>query len=829
MNPAIDKLTKFLRLEAERGFDNRAVVGGLERMLEPWKAQAQQSGVPAEVIEVVRARLRDYPTLSIQSRREVLQGLWKRLRDEFPDLSPAQLAPEERRAAPPEGIEPSAAPSRAIPEEPSSARHESKTPRPVKTRPSTSLSGPAALLAPLTKIPGVGPKTAKTLSKLGLYTLGDLLRHFPRRYDDYSKLETINRLWYGQEVTIIGTVDQIDVRPVRGGKMKLIEAVISDGTGSIRVTWFNQPWIAGRLKPGRPVVLSGKVDQYLGRLTMKGPEWEPLERQQLHTSRIVPVYPLTAGISAKWLRRVMNGVVIRMTPRLLDPLPDTVRQPAGLIPLSEALQQVHFPDSWERLKDAQERLAFDEMFLLQLGVLRQKSDWEALQTDPLEVDDEWVQVFLSALPFELTTAQRSAFDEVRADLGALKPMNRLLQGDVGSGKTVIAAAAVGVAYANGKQAAMMAPTSILAEQHHRTLLDLLSRAANVPPEAVRLLLGATPEGEKQEIREKLASGEVKLVVGTHALLEDPVVFKDLRLVITDEQHRFGVEQRAALRAKGQNPNLMVMTATPIPRSLALTIYGDLDLSVIDEMPPGRKAVETRVMRPIERSRAYTFIIGQLEAGRQAFIIYPLVEGSEKVEAKAAVDEHKNLQENVFTKYVVGLLHGRMKQAEKDAVMRQYRSGELDVLVSTSVVEVGVDIPNATVMLVEGANRFGLAQLHQFRGRVGRSEHKSYCLLIPDTEDEADNERLAAMESTDDGFKLAELDLDQRGPGDFLGKRQSGFVELQLARLSDVRLIDKARRQAMRLFANDPELSLPEHNLLAQAVAQFWSDGKGEIS
>jgi ATP-dependent DNA helicase RecG len=408
-------------------------------------------------------------------------------------------------------------------------------------------------------------------------------------------------------------------------------------------------------------------------------------------------------------------------------------------------------------------------------------------------------------------------------------MNRLLQGDVGSGKTVVAAAAIGISAANKAQSAFMAPTSILADQHFQTLRELLPASAQIPEESIRLLIGATPEAEKNEIRQGLEDGVIQIIIGTHALIEDPVNFKQLGLVIIDEQHRFGVEQRAALRDKGQNPNLLVMTATPIPRSLALTVFGDLDLTLLDEMPPGRQPVDTRVLLPRERSRAHVFVGSQIEKGKQAFIIYPLVEGSEKVQAKAAVDEHQTLQENVFPSYKVGLLHGRMRQEEKEQVMNAFRKGENEVLVSTSVVEVGMDIPNATVMLIEGANHFGLAQLHQFRGRVGRGESQSYCLLIPDRDDDVENDRLTAMQATNDGFELADLDLEQRGPGDFLGTRQSGFAQLRTAQLTDIRLIEKARREAIRLFEEDPELTKPEHEALAMELARFWSIEKGEIS
>lgn len=851
MNPALEKLTKYLHLETDRGYDNRAVVGGLQNMLEPWEAEARSTGLSDETIEAVLSHLEGYSQLSTDSRRDVLDDLKRQLKREFPELEIRGLTEVDRETRTPseassdEDPSPSEAviavePPKDTLEKVEVVRHAgepSTTPsvEPVTTEveePEVEIppsEPPAALEASLTTIAGIGPKSAKTLRKLNLETLGDLLWHLPRRYDDYSQLKTINRLWYGEEVTVIGTVEDIQVRTVRSGQMKLVEIVISDGSGTLRATWFNQPWIADRLHPGRPIVLSGKVDQYLGRLTMNNPEWEALDRKQLHTNRIVPVYPLTAGVTSKWLRRVIHSVVMRLAPRVPDPLPQSVLQSADLVPLNIALQQIHFPDSTEQLRKAQHRLAFDEMFLLQLGVLRQKNEWDQLKCPPLQVDDDWVTSFTLALPYTLTTAQQKALSDVRKDLATPNPMNRLLQGDVGSGKTVIAAAAIGITSSNRSQSALMAPTSILAEQHYQTMLDLLPASSGIPADKVQLLLGATPEAEKKIIREGLAEGSISLVIGTHALLEDPILFHRLGLVVIDEQHRFGVEQRATLREKGDNPNLIVMTATPIPRSLALTIYGDLDLSVIGEMPPGRLPVETRVLTPIERPRAHRFVISQLEAGHQAFIIYPLVEGSEKIQAKAAVDEHQHLQEEIFTEYKVGLLHGRMRQSEKETTMARFRAGEYHLLVSTSVVEVGVDIPNATVMIIEGANRFGLAQLHQFRGRIGRSEYKSYCLLIPDSEDAADNERLSAMESTNDGFKLADLDLGHRGPGDFLGTRQHGFAKLHTARLTDVKLIEKARNEAIRVFKDDPLLERDEHTMLVQEMNRFWTTGKGEIS
>lgn len=449
------------------------------------------------------------------------------------------------------------------------------------------------------------------------------------------------------------------------------------------------------------------------------------------------------------------------------------------------------------------------------------------------VEDEWLTNQISQLPFELTNAQSKVLREIREDLTSGQPMNRLLQGDVGSGKTVIAAMALSMVINNGAQGAFMAPTSILAEQHYASLKRLLANQENenrvMQEDEIRLLIGDTSAREREEILAGLENGSIRLLIGTHALIEDPVVFQNLQIAIIDEQHRFGVRQRAALRSKGVNPHLLVMTATPIPRSLALTVYGDLDLSLMDEMPPGRQPISTHIIFPVERERVYTLIRSQVEAGHQAFIIYPLVEQGDNDENTAAVDEHERLQREIFPKLKAGLLHGRLRPDEKEQVMRKFRDREFDILVATSVVEVGLDIPNATVMVVEGANRFGLAQLHQFRGRVGRGSDRSYCILIPETSGAAENERLLAMESTNDGFELAEQDLRQRGPGEFLGTRQSGYTNLRLANITDIRLIERAQTYAKQVIENDPELSAPEHQLMLDAMNHYWPSSEGERS
>jgi ATP-dependent DNA helicase RecG len=722
-----------------------------------------------------------------------------------------------------------------------SPKQESQRPEPREQKPrppvqprSEAVAGaktsatPAALDAKLTVLQGVGPRHAETLAKLGLYTLGDMLYYFPRRYDDYSQLKPIKDLFYSEQVTVIGTIQSVHTRPIRGGKASIIEAVISDGTGGLRLSFFNQPWLANRFKQGEAISVSGKIDQYLGRLVMNSPDWESVEVESLHTNRIVPIYSLTEKINQKWLRNLMKQVIEYWAPSVADALPESVRNSARVVSLGEALLQIHFPDSQEKLKAARERLAFDEIFYLQMGVLRQKRDWKAVDARRFPISDDWLASRLQSLPYTLTSAQQNAIKDIRADLDSGKPMNRLLQGDVGSGKTVVAAIAAGVITSNGAQAAIMAPTSILAEQHYRNFTSLLKDI--LKPEEIRLLVGDTPEAEKEEIRNGLANNSIKIVIGTHAVIEGPVQFAELEFVVIDEQHRFGVEQRKELRSKGTNPHLLVMTATPIPRSLALTLYGDLDLSIMDEMPVGRKPINTFVLRPQERERAFVLLRGQIKDGKQAFIIYPLIEESEKIEARAAVDDYETLSKEVFPTLKLGLLHGKMRPNEKDDVMLKFRDKKFDILVSTTVVEVGVDVPNATVMLIEGADRFGLAQLHQLRGRVGRGADQSYCLLIPTHEDKAENERLQAMAESNDGFVLAEKDLQLRGPGEFLGTRQSGYASsLRMASLTDVKLIEKARTQAQKIFEQDADLSKPENGLLAEAFGRFWGEGKGDVS
>jgi len=840
MQPSLEKLRKFFRLEHENKYPNTAIIGGLAQMLDYWEGEARADGIAEEVIQAVTARLRSYEKLSPDGRAESLKGLWKRIGETYPEAG-------QKPKAQPQPITGSQPPRPLRPEPQALQSQNTEAPRPQlqvqqKPRPappprSESVPGaktsqtPAALSASLTVLQGVGPKHAETLTNLGMQTLGDMLYYFPRRYEDYSQLKPIKSLFYGDVLTVIGTVQSVHTRPIKGGDKTIVEIVINDGTGSLRISFFNQAWMANRFKAGDAISVSGKVDQYLGRLVMNSPDCESVEVENLHTARIVPIYALTEKIKQKWLRDRMREVITYWAPMVADALPEKIKLAARLVSLSEALQQAHFPNSQARLKAARERLGFDEIFYLQMGVLRQKRDWKSVEGRRFPVPTEWLGDRLKSLPFTLTDAQQKSLTDIRADLDSGQPMNRLVQGDVGSGKTVVAALGASIVISAGAQAAIMAPTSILAEQHYRSFTNMLARDGGFMSESeIRLLVGSTPEAEKEAIRQGLADGSVKMVIGTHAVIEPDVQFKDLQFIVIDEQHRFGVEQRKELRSKGTNPHLLVMTATPIPRSLALTVFGDLDISVIDQMPEGRQPISTYVLRPQERERAFTLIRGQIKEGRQAFIVYPLIDESEKIEARAAVDDFEKLSKEIFPDLRLGLLHGRMKPAEKDDVMMKFRDRQYDILVSTTVVEVGVDVPNSTVMLIEGADRFGLAQLHQLRGRVGRGGAQSYCLLIPTHEDAAENERLQAMSQTNSGFELADLDLKTRGPGEFLGTRQAGFATtLKMANITDVVLIEKARTQAQALFERDPYLQQPEHTLLAEAFERFWGAGKGDVS
>ncbi|HEV2121221.1 MAG TPA: ATP-dependent DNA helicase RecG, partial [Chloroflexota bacterium] len=688
----------------------------------------------------------------------------------------------------------------------------------AKQRPRESDVASLSVLAPVTELPGIGAKSAAALARLGVASLRDLLYHLPRRHLDRRSITRIADLLPGQVATVLATVWQVQSKRSPVQRRLITDAILQDESGYCHAVWFNQPFLARTLsRPGR-IMFSGKVEFASGGgPQLAAPEFEFDSEDLLHTGRLVPFYAKTEGISDKQLRGWVRTALAATEAQMFDPLPAAIRQAEGLPSLREALAQAHFPDDDVSLQKALRRLAFDEFLLIQLGVLRRRHEWQTAQpgvemcADPEVLDD-----FCELLPFSLTGAQRRVVEEIIADMARPVPMSRLLQGEVGSGKTVVAAAASLVAVRAGYQAAIMAPTEVLAQQHYRSISRLLA------PFGVRVALvtGSQRKKEKAEIWEACRTGELDILLGTHALIEEEGDFLQLGLVVVDEQHRFGVRQRGALRRKGHNPDVLVMTATPIPRTLALSIYGDLDISVIDELPPGRQEIKTFWVNPQKRHLAYDFLRKQVRGGRQAFIICPLIEDSDKIEARSAKTEYERLQRQ-FPDLRLVLLHGKMPPKEKEAVMAAFRDGASDVLVSTAVVEVGIDVPNATIMLIEGADRFGLSQLHQFRGRVGRGEHQSYCLLLSDSPDAEENPRLKVLVENHDGFALAEEDLKLRGPGEFFGTRQSGVPDLKVAKLSDVDVLEAARRQAKRIFDEDPQLDAPEHSALATVVESFW--------
>ncbi len=891
-----EKLRRFLTLELSRNCDNRAVVGGLGKFLPVWQKESATAGIAPELNESITEFLTSYSDKSTEDRKAAVAEMLKILpqpepknprenprvrrpdraadkeqqtadapREEIPAHAPRKdhavpIHREERierrrRPEPfinPEETHRETIPAKAKPVEPaqqpqsdqpvriSHPRHDAPVIPSVSElrqrfgHPQVNSKGPS-VDSPVSNIPGIGFSNSKALAKQEVYTVRDFLYYFPRRYDDYSALKPIYRLVPDETATVIGVVRSITTG--LRGKYQITECTVFDRTGIIRVTWFNRPWLLHQIHEGMGIVLSGKIDVFLGRPVMSNPEWEPTDQDNISTNRIVPIYALNQNLKQNFLRRMIYNTVRHWTGQLPEFLPDSVLESADLIPLQMAINNIHFPESKEMLRLARERLAFDEIFLMQLCVLAQKQEWTGLSAEVKEVSDEQFEKgWIEHLPFELTEAQLRALADIRKDMASGHPMNRLVQGDVGSGKTIVASLAALIAVREDGQAAIMAPTSVLAEQHYRNFLRFLEgigeENADIRPEQIELITGSTPESKKQEIRERLESGDIRILIGTHALIEEPVRFKNLQLAVIDEQHRFGVEQRAALRAKGTNPHLLVMTATPIPRSLSLTIYGDLDLTLIDELPAGRKPVRTIIRPTICREQVYSLIRREIEKGHQAFIIYPLVEegDDEEKEGRAAIEGSEFLQTQVFPDKKIALLHGRMKGSEKDSILESFKNHEYDILVSTSVIEVGVDVPNATVMVIEGANRFGLAQLHQFRGRVGRGDAQAICILIPEKENALENERLKAMTETNDGFKLAEMDLEMRGPGDFIGKRQSGLREMKLASMSDVRLIEKARNEALKLFESDPDLSKPEDAMLkARVMETAAAQSKGEIS
>ena len=815
----IESLRKILELEREKGYTDSAVIGGLDRFLHRWSGQAMESITSQQLLaEFRRLRLDDskYAEMTPPHRQRWIEEI-------ITFLSQLGETPAEIETKPPSVSAP--------------------TPRKRPSTPKIAKIATGSLDSSITSIKGVSAAMAAKFEKLGVLTVRDLLYFFPHRHLDYSQRQNISDLAEGEEQTIMANVWQ--AQETRLGGRRGTEAIVGDETGNVRVVWFNNPYVAKSLPTNAQVVISGRVRVFGGRHVFESPEWELVEdRELVHTGRLVPLYPLTQGLKPRQVRKLMKTVVDSFSDKVEDFLPPELKKRCKLLELPQAIAQAHYPEDEKTKNKARYRLAFDELFVLQLGVLSKKHEWQASQPgNPLKSQPTPLETFLKSLPFELTAAQHKVLKELRDDLERKIPMSRLLQGEVGSGKTVVATVALLMAAANGCQGAFMAPTEILAEQHFANVGALLAGAGEQTAEeenrrtfsgildrplTLALLIGDLKQARKQEIQKQIAAGEIDIVIGTHALIQKEVGFKNLSLVVVDEQHRFGVEQRSALRQKGFNPHVLVMTATPIPRTLALTLYGDLDLSVIDELPPGRQTIRTKWLKPEQRDSAYTFLRKQVTEGRQAFIICPLVEESEVIQARAAVAEYERLSGEVFPDLTLGLIHGRMSATEKDRVMHRFRSGELQVLVSTPVVEVGIDVPNATVMLVESADRFGLSQLHQFRGRVGRGSAQSYCMLLAENPSEIARERLDIIEKVQDGFQLAEEDLRLRGPGEFFGTRQSGLPDLRMAKLSDVALLEFARTEAIKLFEKDPGLKKPANAPLAKELGRVWRGG-GELS
>jgi len=681
------------------------------------------------------------------------------------------------------------------------------------------------LSGPVQYLKGVGPRRAERFERMGVRTGRDLLYHLPHRYEDATTVDPISSLAPGDDATVIGTVVSKGVIPTRR-RLRVFRAVIRDETGLIECAWPGQPWLDRSIAKGDRLLVSGPVRFFHGRqiqprehtVLSRGAEAGP-ESEEVAGGQVFPVYPATEGLTHRQVRAILeenlDGLIGEIADR--DPLPPEWRAELGLPPLHEALRTLHSPGALSDVEPARRRLAFEELFFLQLLHARARARLRSGPAGiPFDGEPTLTARFLESLPFELTGAQDRVWREIAGDMASSVPMNRLLQGDVGSGKTVVAALAMLKAVEAGHQAVLMAPTELLAEQHQRTLEELLD-AVGVRPV---LLTGSVTGKARQYALQRIESGEAKVVVGTHALIQDAVAFGSLGLAVVDEQHRFGVEQRRRLRDMGGRADALVMSATPIPRSLALVLYGDLDLSVIDEMPPGRRPVITGVRGPESRDAAFEFLHDRLAEGCQAYVVYPIIEESETLEVRAASSMHERLAKR-FPEFDVALLHGRMKSAEKDDVMRRFLAGDVDLLVSTTVIEVGIDVPNATVMFIEDAERFGLAQLHQLRGRVGRGAEQSYCVAFHSGGEAS--ERLAAFASTSDGFSLAEEDLRIRGQGDLFGKEQSGIATLRFADLErDRTLLEDARRRARAIVDSDPALSRPEHRELARELEERYA-------
>ena len=848
--PILEALLPPLRYAARDGFAHVGTLKAFDQFVAQVGQKATRAGLPAERATRFANLVKGFDAMSAPARTAALKSLIGELKPFVtlpPELEPlASLTKPDVLASPapaPKTVEPKLA--RA---QPATTKRAPKAQKlfdedkaqadapyaiaPPKVPTQQSLRGPLA--TPLEPTFRIHPRLAALLKKKGLTRAGDILFLMPRGYEDRRQLATLSQLVPGERGSAIAEVRRLD-ESFKGRGRRTLKVIFADATGSIAGTFFNYaPWMKSRFAVGKKFIISGELRATTYGREMAHPEAEPLDEggqgagANVHFERIVPLYPGFERGEQRGIRDLAHRVVARFSTTIEDPLPETLRTKLGLPALGDALRQIHFPaddvplDELQRWATAgHRRLAFDELFFLQLGLSLRRQDVKVEPGIAFDTSPKRLQGVLDRLPWPLTNAQRRALDEICRDMSKPEPMNRLLQGDVGSGKTAVALCASMLAIEAGYQAAVMAPTEILAEQHARNMQQQLLKAGV----EVGLLTGSQSAKEKREARARLAMGRMQLAVGTHALLEENIQFAKLGVVVIDEQHRFGVMQRAVLRDKGAMPDVLVMTATPIPRTLAMAAYGDLDLSIIDELPPGRTPINTRVFGEKSRDHAWELVGRELDEGRQAYVVYPLVEESEKSDLQSAT-EGAELVQAAFPKYRVGLLHGRMKAEQKDAVMRAFRDKELHILVSTTVIEVGVDVPNATMMVIESAERFGLSQLHQLRGRVGRGKHASQCLLIAGyARSEVSKERLAVMAATNDGFVIAQKDLELRGPGELLGTRQSGLPELAVANLArDQDLLAIARREALALVENDTRLSKPAHAPLRRALEERW-EGK----
>ena len=664
----------------------------------------------------------------------------------------------------------------------------------------------------------VGPNRVKLLNKLNIYTLKDLIEYYPRDYEDRSKPKNLYECIDGEEV-LIEAMATGRINEMHKGRMTISRLIVKDQTGTCYITWFNQGYLRDKFQPGRMYRFFGKISNKNGRLEMNSPVYDEID-QCKNTGKIIPIYPLTFELTQNTLRRIIENGLLEVKGQLPETLPEYILKENNLWDINNTIERIHFPVEFSDFNKARERLVFEELLTMQLALLKLKNNYEH-ETDGIQFSkDVHMSNVINMLPFRLTKAQLRVLEEIDRDMESNKPMNRLLQGDVGSGKTVVAMIAAYKAVKSGYQATIMAPTAILASQHLESFKGILDELGI----RTELLISNVTKKKKAEILEKLQSGEIDVLIGTHAILEENVVFKNLGLVVTDEQHRFGVKQRSTIAAKGQNPDIIAMSATPIPRTLALILYGDLDISIIDELPPNRKKIETFAVRKNMEERVNNFIKKQIAEGRQAYIVCPLVEENEDLEGlQSVVELAEKYQKETFSEYKVAYLHGKMKPKEKDEIMQRFKDGEIQILIATTVIEVGVNVPNASIMVVENAERFGLAQLHQLRGRVGRGEYQSYCILKYEGNGETIRQRMKVMCDTNDGFIISEKDLELRGSGDFFGTEQHGLPEFKIANLfEDMAVLKKVQGLALKIMGDDPLLEKEKNAKLNDLVKEKFS-------